>query len=845
MKNWLLLFLVCLSLQGFTQSSADILDLEHPNLPYLEQLTLNEINKIRLEKNKIKLLPDSVLLDAAKNHASFIAKKNKLTHYQKENKSLKDPQLRAEYFGAHDLQIGENILMFPLGVSVQMHDKKQVNPKTYQDYAAVLAKVWMNSKPHRANILTNDFKLTAVAIVFSQNNDTLFAVQLFGDPMNEHEYVFPAKSFPYSKLGAEKKNILFEPDKIKSIKKYPYGIKTPVKFSDCPKSSKKKWLDVDANLNITRDKMLLCVYDLNQIRNFFSGSKDGLAVELISFKNQYSCGNEYEVQANSRNGFSYIDGKLMKPIYRSDIEKQLAELIEKASKRKKSKSDEKTCNYFDLGDTPEGFTDYPYEVKLHYIRNKKFCVQVEFDHHCGELLVYKPATLPVRYTIDTLSYTPSSAQTSLMVEVGFEKNAIEFNGVDIAEVLDQLKNKEFKVNSIQIEAFASIEGSAKANEKLFKKRADVLIAELGKYQSGKIKYSLTTKENWELFYQQIDTTEHYSMRVWKRERVKQFFKDSANALFFEPLFEEQRKARITLIITPVQNNKWKQLMARTEWNSIMSSFEVSNSISDEQIERLDIIQCYLQTQSEAGESIVNPEELNVPDLKLFSKAQYRAYLFGISNGKSYDAQVAVERLKRWNSTLGNREVDYNIKAIIANYSDEFSSKEKIQLIKSLLAELKAQEANQKLIDDIEMWFNVEMANLIYRGHENDFIDRAETSLLYINKYYLKQDSSVSRKLDLAKYYISFEKFQWAREILEPMVHIEKPNKEAIVLYVKYCLEYEIDHFPATYHAELKRAHENLSEKQWCSLFIGTCNIPLRVLDWPSLRSFYCQSCVGK
>ena len=161
-------------------------------------------------------------------------------------------------------------------------------------------------------------------------------------------------------------------------------------------------MEVDASLNITRDRMLLCIYDLNQIRNFFPGSKDGLAIELLSFKNQFSCGNDFVPKTNTRNRFSYLDGDLMKPIYRNEIEKQRFELQEKASRRKSSKSDEKTCNYFDLGPTPSGFTNYPYEVKLHYIRNKKFCVQIEFDHHCGDFVAYKPATLSVMYTIDTV-----------------------------------------------------------------------------------------------------------------------------------------------------------------------------------------------------------------------------------------------------------------------------------------------------------------------------------------------------------------------------------------------------------------------------------------------------------
>tara|TARA_B100000508_G_C11465178_1_gene281399 strand:+ start:5174 stop:7720 length:2547 start_codon:yes stop_codon:yes gene_type:complete len=838
-NNWILLILLHLPLLGITQSKTDRLDIGSLNYKLLEQSILDQINQIRVNNGKTKLYPDSLLLETAQNQSNYLAISGNFSHYQKINKSLRDPQLRSEFFGADEMMIGENILFLPVG-SKSLNSKLRGASATYSNYAHEIAELWLSNVPDKSNLNSDEYAISAVSIKLNETMDTLFVVQVFGAPIADYEYVRSKTSFPYSTLDGNKSMRLLAP-KIKSPKKYPYGIKTPQRFSDCPKPTKKRWMEVDASLTITRDKMLFCVYELNQVRRFFSGPKDGLAVELISFENQFNCDGKNVEQANTRNGFSYLDGRLMKPVYRNEIEKQRLELQEKASKQK-SNSEEKNCNYFKLGKTPENFTDYPYEVKLHYIRNKKFCVQVEFDLHCGELLVYKPATLPVKYTIDTVKYVPVSRQTSLTVDVGFEKNAVEFNGADMEELLVQLKNKEFLVNSIRIDAFSSIEGTRSANEKLFKKRAEVLVAELEKHQKGSIKYTLKSQENWDLFYKQVDTTEYYSMKVWKRDRVKQYFKDSVNAIQFKPFFKDQRKAKITLTITPVQNNKWKQLMARTEWNSIMGVFNQSGNIDDEQLQRLDIIQCYLQRVKVEDKSLVDPQELVIPQLKEFSKANYRNYLFGIQNGKTYDAAIAVEKLKKWNSKLQEREVDYNIKAIIANHSDEFSSKEKIILIRSLVSELKAQEAKQELIDDVEMWFHIEMANLVYGGHEVNYVKKAMPSLNYIKSNYCKKDSSYSRKMELAKYYISFEQYDWAKELLLPYVEGDNIKKEAMALYLKYCLSYELENFPASYYIELKKAYEIFPKKQWCRLFIGNCKIPLRALDWPSTRALYCASC---
>ena len=189
----------------FGQSGLDKIVLESFNLPFLEQLTFNEINKIREKKSKEYLYPDSVLQQAAINHANYLSINKKLTHYQKENKALKDPQLRVEFFGALDIQTGENILMFPFGVSVKQGNGKLITPVTYQNYAEALVNVWMESKPHKANILTNDFNFSAIAISLSKNGDTIYAVQVFGDPLGEYEYFFPSESFPYAVKPVEKK----------------------------------------------------------------------------------------------------------------------------------------------------------------------------------------------------------------------------------------------------------------------------------------------------------------------------------------------------------------------------------------------------------------------------------------------------------------------------------------------------------------------------------------------------------------------------------------------------------------------------------------------------------------
>ncbi|MGB0404111.1 MAG: CAP domain-containing protein [Salibacteraceae bacterium] len=807
------------------------------DIELLEQLVFEEINSFRV-KNKIPiLLPDSILYEASKNHASYLSRKEKLTHYQKEHKSLKDPQLRIEFFGAHDFKSGENILAFPFGVPVKLENGKVIEPKTYEEYAKELALTWWNSKPHKANILTADFRLSAISIHFNNLDSTLYGVQVFGSPFGEYEYVFSEKTFPYSTIPDEKKKKSFEPIEIAFIDKYQYGLKSPEKFSDCPPSLKRKWHSVEGSLTITRDKMLLCIYDLREFSALFKNKKDGLSVELISFENQYQCSGLTEETASLRNGMSLFDGVLYKPIYRNEILKQVEELQEKARKQKK-KQGERSCNYIVLGDTPEGFSNYPYQAKLHFVRDKKLCNQIQFNLYCGELLVYSPNNIQLKYSTDCKPYVPLSKEMLLDFTVAFEQNSTSFNSADLQQVIDQLKDKEYVVKEISIDAFASVEGTQANNEALFNKRAEVLVKALEANQNGRIKYQLKSRENWELFYDQIDTTEFYQMKVWEKSRIKEWLSDPSNAKYMTDFLNDQRKAIITMTILPIQNLKWKQLLAESEWNRLIAKPNKENV----DFEQLEIIQCYLQNMSNEGSSIVDPKTLNVPVERDYLLLAYRAKMFNVINGSVYDPNVMVEWLKAVNKKLHLREADYNIKAIIANHSSEFKSKEKIHLIRSLITELKLQKTEKALVQDLELWYHIEMANLAYNAHKSDFALKSEVSLKHIKRNYLRNDSTVERRLELANFFIAFEKFEWAKELLLPLVNQEKPNKAAFKLYLSHCLQYEMENFPSTYAAEVVRAYDVFNEKEWCRLFIGPCKISINALSWPSLKSLYCESC---
>jgi hypothetical protein len=119
-----------------------------------EDALLNSANRERVSRGLSPLRWDDTLATAARDHAQLMARSNALSHQFPGEPSLKD---RTRQAGAHYSVIAENVAEGP-------------SP-------AVIHSEWMNSAPHRANLL--DPELNAIGIAVIRSGDMLFAVQDF------------------------------------------------------------------------------------------------------------------------------------------------------------------------------------------------------------------------------------------------------------------------------------------------------------------------------------------------------------------------------------------------------------------------------------------------------------------------------------------------------------------------------------------------------------------------------------------------------------------------------------------------------------------------------------------
>lgn len=841
MYRWVSIFLVSLfgGVGVFAQTADDVINFDELNIPYLEHLLKKEVDYIKTQKKQAPFRNDSILYLAARNQTEFMLRNNELTHFQKENKAFEDPQLRIEYYGAQRVFAGENVLYFPTSIPVQVKYQKFLEePKTYLEYARVLAKGWRYSKPHYANIISPDYSITGVCVRYDKEQGQLWATQVFGQVMGEYNYTENCSLFPYSTTDQKKKRNK-EAVILSFQKKYAFGLKAPTEQSHCPDYLNDKWASVELKLNITQDQMLLCVYDLNTFSRFFNYSKDGLAVELVGFHETFDCKKELELQPNVHNGYGLLTGSLYKPLYRNNILDQVYEL-EQINRSRPKRRGEQVCNYIDLGPTPIEFKRIPHEASVFYLHKKRLCTKIKTYGYCGELIQYKPSALPYKLDLPTFHYVPKDDFTWLEFQIQYKRNQVLPNSGEVDRVKNELESKEYIILGIEIEAYASIEGTKEDNERIFNERASQIIKELEEIHQKEIPFSVKTNENWQMFYDQMKSSADFKelsklSESEARKQVNQLLKSDST---IEGYLQHERYARVRIKISPKPSTNWNLYRAFRELEDLRKEdepdFEKINNLYGYLLKN----RTYAHYEVRAGinaMSFENRDELAI--------SRYRKLMAQLIEDTEYqDGEIIESRLSGFSKLLNLPEIDYNLKATMANFPEAYSEKDRITLAKSLLKQLEAEGGEKELIDDISLWYHFEMASLVFHSQYGIDIEKAEPSLEFIHDYYSKNSPEDDFKLQLSQFYLAFEKIEWASELLLPMIETANPSIPAYELYLKNCTQEEREKFPARFALRLREAYDVIGERRWCNLFIGDCKIPMTSFYNPTLRSTYCQTC---
>lgn len=148
--------LVLLLPAGWAQEKKPRSDVE---LSKEEQFVLDRTNEARAKESLSPLKPNKILMQAARNHSSNMARQGRMEH----ELDGKTPADRASALGYVYQNLGENIAS---GLPLSPEDA---------------IKTWMKSEGHRKNILGKEYQEIGIGIARNARGETYYT-QVFGRP---------------------------------------------------------------------------------------------------------------------------------------------------------------------------------------------------------------------------------------------------------------------------------------------------------------------------------------------------------------------------------------------------------------------------------------------------------------------------------------------------------------------------------------------------------------------------------------------------------------------------------------------------------------------------------------
>lgn len=850
-------------LTSLAQAPFSPVNLQEPNITQLELLTFNSVNQLRKEKNHPDLIWDEVLLKAAKDHAEYLIKENKISHYQT-IKGKRTPAERVKIHGGLIYSIvGENIVEIPLGVNLPVAGIKR-STVTYLSSSQTMALAWKASPGHYKNIINPKYNCTALGIAYDPGKQRLIAVQVFGYVTNP---------------GTQTKL----PDYSSELLNYPEQ-KLPFRLNKYKYQSKNtKAINRFQNLKVHRG-YLIGSYKI--AKRIFKGRRSGISQEYIPLSQFDSTSKEFSSIPNRRNGLYELNGQLSKPVYRRKLLKY--------SRKNTQRPIIISTPFFQIkGHTkqfiyPLASNGYKKEFNLFFIKSKRLVSfktylnvsaklfddnfpSLNYTNSFKELKTEKK--FRICYTYDTLQY-----------KIYFTPGSTEIHPEKQMEIRNSISGKNGKTIHIEAAAYASIEGDKSSNQRLAKDRMEQFMQLIRPYKDSMVTTpKIKIREQWELFYKQIKGTPLESLKTMPSDDIREYVNIHKKDSLLSALLNEQRY----MVISMVWRNDHKvYLPAKTtleEYDSLKTRIQETLKPSREHLAALEKKQLalYAELSKRDKESIIVPDVPNLERYPVFKyhKLMFRAMVLNdISDKEFYDTLHELVKSKYFPNQLKSQAIYNNLVLIYQNYLngelENLMDIDALDCFKYRHSEFYFKKYNSlkcKKQPPFQASFNYyvlkEIPAMIKLGNGmiSDFPEKQLMKYYYlytihslseyvpvhpeipgllsgIKNYYHPVDSILTdiERLKLAYLYCHFNRFSTAKLLLEPIANRAEPDKEALKLYaVLRSEDFEDEH---EYIEMLIREFPRLGKEEWCDIWFNPDYSNFLLLEDLRLKNFYNCNC---
>jgi outer membrane protein OmpA-like peptidoglycan-associated protein len=557
--------------------------------------------------------------------------------------------------------------------------------------------------------------------------------------------------------------------------------------------------------------------DEQWFNNLFRNPQDGIAIDVVD-KERYSCDEISLVKQQIR-------GQLQKPIF----SKQLKSTLEKIEDNKFR---------ILVGRVPDTQKDNELEFNILFLADNSLCqYYVIYD-----LKAYAWDLLDMGIYLDSLTYNNKQISTNndgyvlknktLKFSIPFEKNKSEYYPEDIKPLYDSLRLTDFNIKTINIKAYASVEGRLDRNIELQQQRAQSIARALQTFQTPSIETTISSSENWVEFLNDIQGTPYENLASLSKVAVKSRITGNFSEEL-EPILKNHRKAVVELELEKIdvyKNNTAEELLGKFKGALAVADVDEASKIQNAIFERL------------------NGKEISPDFLRKMEIPQQDLFVYLINKQTSFNYYLDERQVLITHNQLKELEklapkdsrIKYNLVATKMKLWRYKALEVDANKFKTEISSLENYGIDAVLINRMMINYHIILAENYMRSRD---FDNKDKSVSYINKNYNKVNLSNFDYLSLAQFFSYYGNTDMSTQLLTPKAKSIDVDEDLLFYYINLTIiDRSLTKTP-DYRTIMLNAY-NLNPERFCGLFdpYGQGGVTFQLLEDDFLRTTYCENC---
>lgn len=771
-------------------TSGKPLDLRFFNSDTLAYYILQGINKQIAFNNHDELKPQKILKAVAEDQAEYMSVVEEAITEQsvKKKRTLED---RMIFYGG-SINAQEIVTKEPV-------TKGDVT-LSYAELAYNIYFKWLGTKKVMDMFLNPEYIFVGIGTKIDKKGKKAYVSLVIGN-------------YKSLNAGANRRNELDVPFTTRLYGMYPYEDKICRKcdiFRDI--------VDLQQGLSVREGYIYFKTNRMKELSRLLKDPKDGIAVEVVQ-KDQYPC-----VGDNIVDNILPNKGVLVKRFWSPKLFKK--------NLNKDRKRDELEIQ---IGKFPEKIKG-DYEMNLIIIKDRRACRNIMRSYVVEAGLEYSNK---VELLADTISisgvpkFSPSVTSSTIKFIIPFERSKVDYKSQDVEPLLKQLNEPDYIINEVKITAYSSIEGNEERNAQLQKDRANSIIKVLEARQKSNIKTDIITKDNWDMFAEDIKATEYADLSGKTIQEAQDFIRQNKLSEKLEPILAKERYAEVEMKITYDINGPKEMPFVVSMFNKAVRKKDLPTALSIQKFIFKKVMNKQYEMQAVTG--------MDIPDLRenaglLMNKLWLEKWIIkGDVNNELYEK---IGRLTQLDPS--NAYILYNYLFCEIQFSE--------------LGTEKLMNERQKLIDGLYSSTlgkpTVDNLNIEYQFKIIHYYDSLTTphpkmiaSLEKIKKIVNVSDANWQSSLKLAYIFIAQKDFDFAIKLIEPFIDEDQVFDELVFTYITLCTKTPQRLYSSLFVKAMEKASK-LDPDRFCKL-VNTTQLNFQVFDNTDVKEIYCNTCKGK